>query len=100
MNLYPIQLLTIITLDVLEVQLIEKLKELGVKGYTISEAHGEGLSHIRDNNWEGRNIRIEILLKENILESILELLQKDYFPKFKMIAFVQEVKILRREKFE
>ena len=31
MNLYPIQLLTIITLDVLENQLVEKLKSLGVK---------------------------------------------------------------------
>jgi hypothetical protein len=100
MNLYPIQLLTIITLDVLENQLVEKLKSLGVRGYTISEAIGEGLSNIRDNNWEGRNIRIEILIKDDILEKVLDCLQKDYFPKFKMIAFVQEVKILRKEKFE
>lgn len=100
MNLFPIQLLTIITVDVLENQLIEKFKELGVRGYTISEAHGEGLSQARDNNWEGRNIRIEILLKEELLFKVLQCLQDEYFPKYRMITFVQEVKIMRREKFE
>ena len=100
MNLYPINLLIIITVDTLESQLIQKLKKVGIKGYTISEAEGEGLSQLRDNNWEGRNKRIEILLNNEKLEKILNILQNEYFPKYKMIAFVQEVKILRREKFE
>lgn len=100
MNLNPIQLITIISLDVLEERLIEDIKALGVKGYTVSEAHGEGLSLRRDDNWEGRNIRIEILASPELTEKIFSLLQKDYFPKYKMIAFSHEVNVLRKEKFQ
>ncbi|HMV41232.1 MAG TPA: hypothetical protein PK079_03110 [Leptospiraceae bacterium] len=99
MNLHPIQLITIISLDVLEDKIINDLKQLGVKGYTVSEAHGEGLSMRRDDNWEGRNIRIEILANSELTEKIFGLLQKEYFPKYKMIAFAQEAKVLRKEKF-
>ncbi len=99
MNLSLIQLITIISLDVLEERIIEDLKSLGVKGYTVSEAHGEGLSVRRDDNWEGRNIRIEILANDELTEKIFTLLQEKYFPIYKMIAFSQDVKVLRKEKF-
>jgi nitrogen regulatory protein P-II 2 len=100
MNLSPIQLITIISLDVLEERIVNDLKLLGVKGYTVSEAHGEGLSIRRDDNWEGRNIRIEILASDELLKKIFTLLQKEYFPKFKMIAFCNQVNVLRKDKFE
>jgi nitrogen regulatory protein P-II 2 len=100
MNLSIVQLVTIIALDSLEDSLIQDLKSLGVKGYTISEAHGEGLSVRRNDNWEGRNIRIEILAKQELTDSILKFLQSEYFSKYKMIAFVQDVKVLRNEKFQ
>jgi nitrogen regulatory protein P-II 2 len=100
MNLNSIQLITIISLDVLEERIVQDLKTLGVKGYTVSEARGEGLSVRRDDNWEGRNIRIEILANEEKLEKIFTLLQEKYFPKYKMIAFSYPVNVLRREKFD
>ncbi|MBK6604313.1 MAG: hypothetical protein KBF99_06680 [Leptospiraceae bacterium] len=100
MNLHTIQLITIISVDVLEARLIGDIKALGVKGYTVSEAHGEGLSLRRDDNWEGRNIRIEILASLELTEKIFSLLQKEYFPKYKMIAFSHEVNVLRKEKFQ
>ncbi|HRG46344.1 MAG TPA: hypothetical protein PLX69_05020 [Leptospiraceae bacterium] len=100
MNLHTIQLITIISVDVLEARLIGDIKALGVKGYTVSEAHGEGLSLRRDDNWEGRNIRIEILASLELTEKIFNLLQKEYFPKYKMIAFSHEVNVLRKEKFQ
>lgn len=99
MNLHSVELITIISLDVLEERLISDLKVLGVKGYTISEAHGEGLSQRRDDSWDGRNIRIEILASSETTEKVFALLQKEYFPKYKMIAFNQTVKVLRKEKF-
>lgn len=99
MNLHLVELITIISLDVLEERLISELKTLGVKGYTISEAHGEGLSQRRDDSWEGRNIRIEILASSDIADKVFAHLQKEYFPKYKMIAFNQTVKVLRKEKF-
>ena len=79
---------------------LESHKTIGVKGYTVSEARGEGLSIRRDDNWEGRNIRIEILANEEMQKKIFELLQEKYFNKYKMIAFSYPVNVLRREKFE
>ncbi len=99
MNLNPIQLITIIALDSLENELIEDLKKCEVKGYTVSEARGEGLSVVRNSEWEGRNIRIEALVKEEVLEKVYSLLATKYFPNYKMIAFSQQVNIFRKEKF-
>lgn len=99
LKLTPIQLVTIITLDVLEKELTDFIKSIGAKGYTVSEAKGEGLSAIRESEWEGKNVRIETLVSEEIAEKILEHLIKNYFEKYKTICFIQEVKILRREKF-
>lgn len=99
MNLNPIQLITIIALDSLERELIEDLKACEVKGYTISEARGAGESIQRNSEWEGKNIRIEALVKDDVLEKVYALLSKKYFPNYKMIAFSQPVNIFRKEKF-
>lgn len=98
-KLTTIQLLTIIALDSLEVELTELIKSLGAKGYTVSDAKGEGLSTIRESEWEGKNIRIETLVSEEVAEKIMDILMEKYFNKYKMICFVHDVKILRREKF-
>ena len=99
MNLTKMELITIIALDSLEHSLIKDLKECGVKGYTIMEARGEGLSTIRNSDWEGRNIRIDAIISEEILEKVFKLLSDKYFQKYKMIAFSKEVRVLRKEKF-
>lgn len=99
MKLTEIKLVTIITLDVLENELIEFIKQAGAKGYTISEARGEGLSSLRNSELEGKNIRIETLVSQETANKILEHLVKNYFDKYRTICFLQDVKILRREKF-
>ncbi len=99
MELTSIQLVTIITLDVLENEIVEFIKKSGAKGYTTTEANGEGLSTVRNSYWEGKNVRIETLVSMEIADKILEHLVKNYFEKYKTICFLQEVKILRKEKF-
>jgi nitrogen regulatory protein P-II 2 len=99
MQLSDIKLVTIITMDVLEEEIVSFIKQTGAKGFTTTEARGEGLSTIRNSAWEGKNIRIETLVSEEIANKIFEHLVENYFEKYKTICFLQDVKILRKEKF-
>jgi hypothetical protein len=51
------------------------------------------------SDWEGRNIKIETLAREEVLANILDLLGNKYFDKYSIIAFVSTVEVLRRERF-
>lgn len=98
-KLIPIKLVTIIALDTLEGRLIADLKACGIKGYTISEAEGEGIQSRHFTDWEGRNMRIETLVPEHIADRIFTLLEAQYFDKYSIVAFVSDVKVLRKERF-
>lgn len=99
MKLIPLKLVTIIALDVLQSKIIKDIKECGCKGYTIAEVEGEGIHSKHFTDWEGRNIRIETLVKEEVALKIMEVLSEKYFDKFSIVAFVSTVEVLRKEKF-
>ena len=92
-------LLTIIAEDELESQLIGDLKKLGVRGYTICPARGEGLHGLRASQWEGENIKIEVIVDHVLADAISEHVAKAYFPHFATILYLLPVQVLREEKF-
>lgn len=98
-QLIPTKMITIVALDSLQQRLIDDLKACGIKGYTINEVEGEGLHAKHFSDWEGRNIRIETLAKEETVMLIMEMLSKKYFEKYGIIAFVSTVEVLRKERF-
>ncbi len=99
MKLVPLKMVTIIALDSLADRIIKDLKLCGIKGYTISEVEGEGLQSKHLSGWEGRNVRIDTLVKDELVYPIMELLSEKYFDKYSVIAFVSTVEVLRKEKF-
>jgi nitrogen regulatory protein P-II 2 len=99
MKLIPLKLVTIIALDTLADRLIKDIKNCGSKGYTIVEVEGEGLQSKHFSDWEGRNVRIDTLVKDEVAESIMQLLVEKYFEKYGVIAFVTTAEVLRKEKF-
>lgn len=92
-------LLTIIAEDELESRIIEDLKKLGVRGYTICPVRGEGAHGLRASQWEGENIKIEVIVDNNLADAIGEHIAKDYFPNFAIILYLLPVQVLREEKF-
>ena len=100
MKLVPLKLVTIIALDALEQKLIADIKQCGSKGYTISEVEGEGIHSKHFTDWEGRNIKIETLVKEEVATKILENISSKYFGKYSIVCFLSTVEVLRPEKFE
>jgi len=99
MNLDTAKLITIIADDAIEMKIIEDLKSISVKGYTITEARGEGLNSIHQSSWEGKSIRIETLVSESKGEKIMNLLAEKYFEKYAIIVFSSDVKVIRKERF-
>lgn len=92
--------LTIVTESVIENTLLADLDQLGVRGYTVWDARGRGSRGVRDANWdEAANIRIEVVCNRPLAETLLAHLRERYYANYAMIAYLQEVEVLRAEKF-
>ena len=99
MELVPLKLVTIVAESLLEKRLVEEVKRLGAKGYTITPARGEGSRGIRSVDWEGQNIRLETIVSEEVALRILQRLQEEYFPHYAVIAYAENVWVVRGEKY-
>jgi len=91
MDLVPLKLVTIVAESILE--------RLGAKGYTTVPARGEGSRGMRSLDWEGQNIRLETIVPEEVALRILARLQEAYFPHYAVIAYVENVWVVRGEKY-
>lgn len=91
--------LTIVAESVLEQRLVESLRRTGARGWTITAAHGAGPRGRRVSDIEGGNIRIDVLASSAITEQIWDVLESDYFPRYAVIAWEQEVHVARRTLF-
>ncbi|MCP1676000.1 hypothetical protein J2T57_003155 [Natronocella acetinitrilica] len=93
-------MLTVITEQALERQLVACVRDAGARGYTITEARGEGKRGLRSADFEqGGNIRLEVICEEPVARSISRVLHDRYFTDFAMVLFLQEVEVLRPDKF-
>jgi hypothetical protein len=100
MEQFPRRLLTIVTEAVLERELLAEFDALGVRGYTITDARGKGGRGRRQSDWtqEG-NVRIEIVCEPALAERVAMRLRERYYEHYAMILFLQDVDVLRPEKF-
>lgn len=99
MQTVPLKLITIIAEAFLEEKLVREVKKLGASGYTLSPARGEGSRGVRASEWEGGNVRLEVVASPQVAERILERLAEVYFPSYAVIAFTQTVEVVRGEKY-
>jgi hypothetical protein len=98
-ELVRLKLVTIVAEAVLEHRLVEEIKRLGAKGYTLVDARGEGSRGLRTMDWEGKNIRLETIVSEEVALRILARLQEAYFPHYAVVAFVENVEVVRGDKY-
>lgn len=94
------KLITIICEAQLENNLIEDFLKLGIKGYTLCEAKGEGHRGSRAGDWEqNRNIRVEIVCGSDEAEKVMLHIREQYYENYAMISFVSDVEVMRGDKF-
>ncbi|MEY3971883.1 MAG: hypothetical protein RLY84_276 [Actinomycetota bacterium] len=83
----------------LEPRLIKDLTNLGAKGYTITPAHGAGPRNQRNGDLEGGNVKIEIVVNNEVMSAVLGLLETNYFPHYACSCWVSSVEVLRDERY-
>lgn len=99
MNTHTLTLLTIVAEALLKDRLIHEVRHAGAKGFTITEVSGEGSRQRRVSEILGDNIKIEVIAKQETADKILTTLQKDFFPRFAVVAFMSEVQVVREDKY-
>lgn len=99
MHTVPLKLVTIIADRLLTDELTAALLERGARGYTLTDAHGRGSRGLSPLDWEGANIRLESLCSAEAADRILEHIARTYFAHHGVIAFQQDVEVVRGEKF-
>jgi hypothetical protein len=94
-----LQLLTIIAEEALTEVLENEIVSLGAKGYTASQVSGKSQSNVRDNPWEGENVKIETIVPITTCLKILDHLKAKYLERYALIAFYYPVNVIRTHHF-
>ncbi len=93
-------LLTVITEAAIEKNLLRDLKQMGVAGYTVLDARGQGRRGVREAAWgEATNIQIEVICSRALAETVLLDFQARYYDNYAMVSFLQDIEIIRPDKF-
>lgn len=100
MNTHPMKLVTIVCESYAKEAVKKLLREVGAHGCTHFEVAGDGSKGERPADIrEFANVQIEVILPPERAEALLGRLQKDFFPRYAMIAYETDVRVVRPEKF-
>jgi nitrogen regulatory protein P-II 2 len=90
---------TIIAESLLEARLLADLERSGAKGFTITEARGRGSRGVRASEWEGQNLKLETIVSPEVADRIMLRMVESYFPNYAVIAYLENVEVVRGEKY-
>lgn len=99
MNTFPMKRVTIIGDDDVGYRIVEEALALGATGYTYDVVSGKGDRGIRPRHTQPPNARIEVIATKEVAQQILEHVANNYFEKYAMIAFLDDVAVVRGAKF-
>ncbi|MBT3329024.1 MAG: hypothetical protein HOE93_04635 [Nitrosopumilus sp.] len=100
MKLYPVKLLTITCEILAQKNIMEILTKNKITGYTTYEVNGNGARGVRGQGLQNeKNVKIEIILREEKLQDIVEEVSRTLFANFAIVLYVSDVGVLRTEKF-
>ena len=99
MNTVRMKRVTMIGDSSVQYRLLQEIKAFGATGYTWFLANGEGDRGIRPRHAEPANAKIEVITTPDLADKILEHVARNYFDNYAMIAFLDDVEVVRGEKF-
>ena len=100
MNTHPMKLVTIVCEAYARDAVTKLLREVDAHGYTLFAVEGDGSQGKRPGDIpEFANIQIEVVVPPAVADTLLTRLESEFFPRYAMIAFECEVRVLRKEKF-
>ena len=99
MNTSDRQLITIVAEAVVERRIIDDVKKCGAKGYSLSHVTGEGVTGKHSIDLNGPSIRLESVVTEEVAQQILEMLARDFFERYAVVAWLTPARVARPDRF-
>lgn len=100
MNTHPMKLVTIVCEAYAKEAVTKLLGEVGALGYTLFPVEGSGARGRRPADIpEYANIQIEVITRPEVAAQLLLRLEQEFFPRYGMVAFESDVRVLRPAKF-
>lgn len=100
MNLHLVKLVTIVCEAYAQDAVTKLLREIGAHGWTSFAVEGDGSQGQRPADIrEFANVQIEVIVPPDVAIALLERLERDFFPRYGMIAFESDVRVVRPDKF-
>lgn len=100
MNTHPMKLVTIVCEAYARKAVTQLLDDVGAHGWTLFPVEGSGSQGLRPADIpEFANIQFEVLVAPEVAGRLLDRLWQDLFPKYAMVAYESEVRVLRPQKF-
>lgn len=99
MHTVPLRKVTIVAEALLEERLTRELRGLGARGFTVADVRGEGSRGIRAADWEGHSVRIETIVSPEVADTILLTVAEHWFEHYAVIAWMDEVHVVRGDKY-
>jgi nitrogen regulatory protein PII len=100
MTTTPMKLVTMVC-EAYALEAVKKLmREVGASGWTHFAVEGAGAGGERGGEIkEFANVQIEVVLQPAAAQALLERLERELFPRYGMIAFEADVRVIRSAKF-
>jgi len=100
MTTHPMKLVTIVCEAYARAAVTKLLHAVGARGYTVFTVEGDGSRGRREADIPDlANIQIEVIVPPEVAHTLLARLEKEFFPRYAMIAFESDVRVLRHDKF-
>ena len=94
------KLVTIVCEAYAKASVTKLLRDVGAHGYTLFAVEGDGSRGRREADIpEFTNIQVEVIVPPEVAQTLLKRLEKEFFPRYGMIAFESDVRVLRPKKF-
>lgn len=99
MQTEELTLVTVVAEAVVEHRLVRDVAACGSRGWTVCDARGQGSRGVRADEFEGANIRLETLVSPEVADRLLEVLARDYFPRYAVVAWTTPAQVVRGRKY-
>lgn len=100
MALHPMKLVTIVFEAYAKDAVAKLLTEVGAHGYTAWAVEGQGAHGERPADiHEFANVQLQVVLQPAVAAQLLDRLQSELFPRYAMIAYEADVRVMRPSKF-
>ena len=99
MRTTTLRLVTIIAERILKDRVLKDIRKLGARGFTLTDAIGEGSRGVRAHEWEGPDVRIETIVSPEVADKIVTYVAERYFAHYAVVVHMHETEVVRGEKY-